>query len=155
MCLTPGQNRYINQFRFLKEDGSALFTQSPGYNTDSFDFSRVIKIGKGYLDRNDSLVNEPFDFTKHNNIPLGDLQKMLQSVIFPASMPISQRFNISDDDKLFLLQYLSQFPSEANYPKYNASKYFDSYVKFFFRDSTHGMPENIRVFNKVGWLTDL
>jgi hypothetical protein len=32
-------------------------------------------------------------------------------------------------------------------------------VKFFFRDSSHRMPEHVRVFNKVGWaygfLTDV
>jgi hypothetical protein len=151
MGLTSEQNRHTNQFRFLKEDGTLLYTQPPAYNTDSLDFSRVIKIGKGYLDSKDSLINEPFDFTMHNNVTLEDFQKMLQSVIFPACVPARQRFRISDDDTRFLLQYLSQFPSETNYPKYNASKYYDSYVKFFFRDSTHKMPENIRVFNKVGW----
>ncbi|MGI8638054.1 MAG: hypothetical protein ACR2KZ_21885, partial [Segetibacter sp.] len=46
---------------------------------------------------------------------------------------------------------LSQFPSETNYPKYDTLKYYGSYVKFFFHDSSHAMPENIRVFNKVGW----
>ena len=150
MGLSSDQNRYTNRFRFLK-DGKVLYTQPCEHNTDSFDFSHVIKMGKVYLDKNDSLVNEPFDFTKHNNVPLGDLHKMLQSVIFPASVPSSERFNISEDDRNFLLQYLSQFPSETNYPKYNASKYFDSYVKFFFRDSSQKIPENIRVFNKVGW----
>ena len=44
-------------------------------------------------------------------------------------------------------------------PKYDDSVYYDSYVKFFFRDSTHKMPAGVRVFNKVGWaygfLTDV
>ncbi|MBD0298596.1 MAG: hypothetical protein ICV84_25910, partial [Flavisolibacter sp.] len=39
------------------------------------------------------------------------------------------------------------------------AKFYDSYVKFFFRDSTHRMPSHVRVFNKVGWsygfLTDV
>ncbi len=151
MGLTPEENRHTNPIRFLREDGSVLYTQPPAYNKDSFDFSQVIKLGKGFLDKNDSLVNEPFDFTIHNNVPLEDLQKMLQSIIFPASVPARQRFNISKDDRQFLLQYLSQFPSETNYPKYDSAKYFDSYVKFFFSDSTHNLPPNIRVFNKVGW----
>ncbi|MDQ6814960.1 MAG: class A beta-lactamase-related serine hydrolase [Bacteroidota bacterium] len=151
MGVTPDQNRHTNQFRFLKEDGSLLYTQPPAYNTDSFDFSNAIKIGKGHLDKNDSLVNEPFNFTMHNNLSLEDLQKMLQSVLFPGSVSKNQRFVIADTDREFLLQYLSQFPSETNYPKYDTSKYFDSYVKFFFRDSSHKMPPNLRVFNKVGW----
>lgn len=151
MGLTVEQNRHTNQVRFVNEDGSVLHTQPAAYNTDSFDFTRSIKLGKGYLDKNDNLIQEPFDFTLHNNLSLEDLQKILQSVLFPASVPKKQRFNISNSDRNFLLQYLSQFPSETNYPKYNNSKYFDTYVKFFFRDSSHKMPDNVRVFNKVGW----
>lgn len=150
MGFTTEQNRHTNQVRFI-EDGKLVYAQPPAYNTDSFDFSHVIKLGKAHYDRNDSLINEPFDFTTHNNISLEDLQQMLQSVLFPASVPAKQRFNITSDDHAFLLQYLSQFPSETNYPKYDTSKFFDSYVKFFFSDSSHKMPENIRVFNKVGW----
>jgi hypothetical protein len=58
---------------------------------------------------------------------------------------------MSAADRAFLIQYLSQFPSETNYPKYDTATYFDSYVKFFFRDSAHKMPPGLRVFNKVGW----
>jgi hypothetical protein len=57
------------------------------------------------------------------------------------------------------MQYLSQYPSETNYPKYDEKIFHDSYVKFFFYDSTHRVPDHIRIFNKVGWaygfLTDV
>lgn len=159
MGFTEEQNRHTNPIRFLKEDGSLLYQQAAAYNSDSFDFSRDIKLGKAHLDRNDSLINEPFDFTRHNNIPLQDFQQMLQSVLFPASVPVTQRFNLSKDDRDFLLRYLSQYPSETSYPKYDTSLFYDSYVKFFFRNNTHKMPQHIRVFNKVGWsygsLTDV
>lgn len=159
MGFTLEQNRHTNAVRFIRKDGSLIYSQPPAYNTDSFDFSRVVKIGKGYLNRNDSLVNEPFDFTIHNNIPLEGLQQILQSVMFPNSVPQRQRFDLSKDDYQFLYRYLSQYPSETSYPKYDDSIFYDSYVKFFFRDSTHKMPAHIRVFNKVGWaygfLTDV
>jgi hypothetical protein len=87
------------------------------------------------------------------------MQKMLQAIVFPTSVPSKSRFNISEEDRQFLLQFLSQYPSETNYPKYDTEHFYDSYVKFFFQDSTHSMPKNIRVFNKVGWaygfLTDV
>lgn len=159
MGFTLEQNRHTNAVRFIRKDGSLIYSQPPAYNTDSFDFSRAVKIGKGYLNRNDSLVNEPFDFTIHNNIPLEGLQQILQSVMFPNSVPQRQRFDLSKDDYQFLYRYLSQYPSETSYPKYDDSIFYDSYVKFFFRDSTHKMPAHIRVFNKVGWaygfLTDV
>ena len=159
MGFTIEQNRHTNPIRFITEDGRILYIQPPAYNTDSFDFSRTIKIGKAHLNRNDSLINEPFDFTIHNNIPLEELQQLLQSVMFPLSVPKKHRFDLSGNDYEFLYRYLSQYPSETPNPKYDDSVYYDSYVKFFFRDSTHKMPNHIRVFNKVGWaygfLTDV
>lgn len=159
MGFTVEQNRHTNALRFIRDDGSLIYAQPPAYNKDSFDFSRVVKIGKGYLNRNDSLIKEPFDFTVHNYIPLEVQQKLLQSVMFPASVPKKQRFNLTADDYQFLYRYMSQYPSETPYPKYDDSVYYDSYVKFFFRDSTHRLPGHVRVFNKVGWaygfLTDI
>ena len=159
MGFTMEQNRHTNAIRFIDENGRLVYAQPPAYNKDSFDFSQVIKIGKAYMNRNDSVVNEPFDFTIHNNISLEDLRMILQSVMFPASVPKKQRFDLTGNDYEFLYRYLSQYPSETSYPKYDDSVYYDSYVKFFFRDSTHRMPEHVRVFNKVGWaygfLTDV
>lgn len=153
------QNRHTNQVRFLDPDGKLVYTQPPAYNTDSFDFPSPILIGKGYLNRNDSLINAPMDFTTHNNISLEALQRVLQSVMFPRSIPKQQGFNLTKDDRYFLMRYLSQFPSETNYPRYDTAKFYDSYVKFFFKNSTHKIPGDVRVFNKVGWsygfLTDV
>jgi hypothetical protein len=149
--LTPEQNRYTNSIRFIDKDGSLLYTQEPAYNTDSFYFGKVIKLGKAYYNSKDSLINEPIDFSRVNCLPLEDLQQILQSTIFPESVPASKRFNLSKEDFRFLYQYLSQYPSETNYPKYDSSEYYNSYVKFFFRQGGHQMPDHIRVFNKVGW----
>lgn len=157
--LPPLENRYTNQVRFLNSWGQTIYTQAPAFNTDSFDLSRVIRIGKGYIDRHDSLIHEPFDFSWHNNLSLGTMQQLLQSVLFPQSVPERQRFRLSGEDYAFLYRYLSQFPSETPDPKYDTAEFYDSYVKFFFRDSTHRMPPGLRVFNKVGWaygfLTDV
>ena len=148
--LTPEQNRYTNSFRFMDDHGNVMYTQLPAYNSDSFYFGKPVKMGRAHYDAKDSLVNEPIDFTKANNLPLEYLQQILQSVLFPESVPERQRFKLSKDDYRFLYQYLSQYPSETNYPKYDSSEYYDSYVKFFSRDS-HQIPSYIRVFNKVGW----
>ena len=157
--LTPEQNRYTNAVRFVNDNGQTIYTQAPAYNGDAFDFSRTIKLGTAHWNRYDSVINEPFDFTEHNSLSLGSLQQMLQSVLFPPSVPATQRFRLAEDDRRFLLQYLSQYPSETPDPKYDTTEFYDSYVKFFFRDSTGRMPEGLRVFNKVGWaygfLTDV
>ena len=149
--LTPEENRHTNSIRFIHEDGSLIYQQPAAYNTDSFYFGKIIKVGKAHYNNRDSLVNEPIDFTKVNNLPLQDLQQILQSVMFPQSVSPGQRFKLTQDDYNFLYQYLSQYPSETNYPKYDSASYYDSYVKSYFHNSTHQMPAYIRVFNKVGW----
>jgi hypothetical protein len=159
MGYTEDQNRHTNGIRFMDEKGLPILKLDPQYNKDSFQFGAPILIGDAHWNSKDEVVNAPFDFTRHNNISLVDMQKMLQAVLFPASVPKQNRFNMSESDRLFLLQYLSQYPSETDYPKYDSAHFYDSYVKFFFQDSTHTMPKHIRVFNKVGWaygfLTDV
>jgi Beta-lactamase enzyme family len=156
---TPDQNRHTNPVRFIKEAGSLVWLQPPAYNTDSFHFPHEIKLGKAHFDRNDSLVNEPIDFTMANNMSLEDLQQLLQSVLFPSSVPAQQRFGLAPGDFDFLYRYLSQFPSETNYPYYDTAKFYNSYVKFFFKNGSRELPGGLRVFNKVGWaygfLTDV
>ena len=149
--LTVQQNRYTNAIRFVNKENSLLYLQPAAFNPDSFYFGKTIKLGKGYMNSKDSLINEPIDFTKVNCLPLEDLQQMVKSVMFPESMPKSRRFKLTKNDYSFLYQYLSQFPGETNYPKYDSSEYYDSYVKFFFRNESHKMPADVRVFNKVGW----
>lgn len=159
MGYTEDQNRHTNGIQFMDEKGLPILKLAPQYNKDSFQFGAPILIGDAHWNSKDEVVNAPFDFTRHNNISLVDMQKMLQSVIFPTSVPKQNRFNMTEADRLFLLQYLSQYPSETNYPKYDSAHFYDSYVKFFFQDSTHAMPKHVRVFNKVGWaygfLTDV
>ena len=159
MGFTPEQNRHTNQIRFIRDDDGVIYQQPAAYNADSFYFPSAIKIGKGHYDRNDSLINEPIDFTYANSVSVKDYQQMLQSVLFPSSVSKKQRFDLSEEDYRFLYQYLSQYPSETNYPKYDTSKFYDSFVKFYFKYGSHQMPENVRVFNKVGWaygfLTDI
>jgi hypothetical protein len=159
MGQTELQNRATPRVRFLGPGDQTLYAQPALVNADSFDFSRPVLLGKAHMDARDSLVKAPFDFTKHNNISLGSLQRILQSVLFPSSLPARQRFALGPDDYSFLQRWLSQFPSETDDPKYDTSKFYDSYVKFFFRDSSRRLPPGLRVFNKVGWsygfLTDV
>ncbi len=159
MGFSEDQNRHTNPIRFINKEGALIYDQPGAYNQIPFDFNMEFKVGNGYRNKKDSIINEPFDFTKHNYVPLEYFQQLLQSILFPSSVPLKKGFGISKQDRNFLLQYLSQYPSETNYPKYDTSLFYDSYAKFFFQDSTHRMPNNIRVFNKVGWaygfLTDV
>ena len=159
MPLNEDENRHTNQIRFFDGQGKITYTQPPAYNRDSFHFVPTARIGAAYLNAHDSLIHAPMDFTRHNRIPLEDLQRILQTVLFPLSVPKTGRFQLGAGDYLFLKKYLSQYPSETPYPKYDTSVFFDSYVKFYFVYGGKRIPDHIRVFNKVGWaygfLTDV
>lgn len=148
---TEEGNRHTNGIRFMRND-RLLYEQPPACSRIKFDFSKKILVGKGHWDEHDSLINEPMDFTKHNNLPLEDLQRLLQSVILPESVPEKQRFHLTADDYAFLYQYMSGLPSQSDHPRYDTTEYFDSYTKFFlFRAGRSSIPPYIKVFNKTGW----
>ena len=149
--MNEDENRHTNPLRFVSESGKTLYSQPMAYNDDVFDFSRIHKMGEKHYDRDGALVDEPIDFTTHNNLTLYHLQQVLQSALFPASVPPARRLNLTEEDYAFLYRFLSQYPSETAYPKYDTAEYYDSYVKFFFKDESHMMPPQVRVFNKVGW----
>ena len=94
------QNRHTNPIRFVK-DQTLVYEQPAAYNPLPFDFSKKILIGHAHYNREDSLINAPMDFTTHNNMPLEDLQQILQSALFPSSVPKKQRFNLTPDDYKF------------------------------------------------------
>ncbi|MFI5155069.1 MAG: serine hydrolase [Chitinophagales bacterium] len=157
--MSEDQNRHTNPIRFVK-DGKILYEQPAAFNPIDFDFSKKILLGKGHLNAEDSLINQPMDFTKHNNIPLEDLQQILQSVLFPGSVPPFKRFKLGPEDLSFLYQYMSEYPGESRHPKYDTSEYYNSYAKFFLFRAGHAIPPDyVRIFNKPGWsygfLTDV
>jgi hypothetical protein len=159
MPATEEQNRHTNAIRFVEGD-KTIYTQPPAYSTVSFDYSKKHLAGRAHLNNKDSLINEPMDFTTANLVLLEDLQQLLQSVLFPASVPARQRFNLTADDYRFLYQYMSELPRESIHPHYDTTEYFDSYAKFFlFKAGKTKLPSYIRVFNKPGWtygyLTDV
>lgn len=159
VTMNEEQNRHTNPFRFM--DGEKLlYAQPPAYNPTPFDFSKKILIGRAHYNRQDSLIQAPMDFTTHNNFPLEDIQRILQSVIFPETVADDQRFHLTESDYQFLYRYMSQLPGESDYPKYDTTEFFDSYTKFFLFKAGRGrIPPHIRVFNKTGWsygfLTDV
>ena len=144
------QNRYTNPFTFY--DGEKIiFQQALGFNP--VDFKNKLKTtrrGKGYT-KNDSLINEPKDFSNNNYISVANLQGILQTVLFPEAVKPKQKFLLQEDDYKFLYKSMSMLPKESAYPEYDTTEYYDSYVKYFmFGDSKQPMPSSIRIFNKVG-----
>lgn len=148
--MSPEENRHTNPIRFV-QDGRVIYQQPAQYSTVSFDTSQKIFIGKAHYNWEDKLIPQPMDFTQHNNLPLEDLQALLQSVLFPKSVPKDQRFRLSKDDYRFLYTYMAMLPSQSRYPTYDTTEFFDSYAKFLYKDGRGRIPSHLRIFNKTGW----
>lgn len=157
--LTPQQNRYTHAVQFVNIHRAPIYTQKAQMAaTDLFSY-QPIYLGKGYM-QNDSLITQPFDFSFKNKISLSSLHSILQSVIFPSSVPEKQRFHLTQSDYKFLYYYMSASPLESKYPAYDANNYWDAYGKFllFGADKKQHFSQ-IRIFNKIGdaygFLTDV
>jgi beta-lactamase class A len=146
--LTEEENRRTNPVKFYDSSNRLIRSFQEQVNRKAYT-KRNDLLGNGYYS-NGILQNKPMDFSKKNKLELADLHNMLTSLIFPQAVRSSQRFNITEEDRRFVLQYMSQFPGESVYPSYDTG-YHDAYVKFLLYGSEKGsLPKNIRIFNKVG-----
>ncbi len=146
--LTEDENRHANPVKFYDSSNNLLHSKPLQFNRQQY-AKRNDKLGRAYYTKG-NLVNGPMDFSGKNRLELADLHQLLISLIFPQVVPAAQRFNITEEDRNFVLKYMSQLPSESVYPSYK-NIYHDAYVKFLLYGSEKGsLPTNIRIFNKVG-----
>jgi len=149
--LSAAENRHTNPIKMYDAIGSLIY-EKPAQNNGIQYPQRTDSLGRGYYNA-DTLIKRPMDFSSKNRISLEDLHTMLISLIYPSKVHASQRFNITAEDRQFLLKYMSQLPTESTFPPYSAdtASYWPAYCKFLLFGSEKGaLPNNIRSFNKVG-----
>jgi len=147
---TPLENRQTQSVQFYDANNKLIYTQPAQNNTSKLPYYNVL-IGNGYLNGQDSLINAPLNFSEKNRISLSDLHHIMQSVIFPDQTASKQRFNLSNEDRKFLLQWMHTTPTESSYPTYDSSEYYPAYAKFIMLGSEKGhIPSNIKIFSKAG-----
>ncbi|MBI3520122.1 MAG: serine hydrolase [Bacteroidetes bacterium] len=111
-----------------------------------------VLVGKAYINAQNKRVNQPKDFTAMNYMSLQNTHSLLRRLIFNNYLPVEQRFDMIDDDRLFLIKYLTMYPRESSHPTYPANVYFDSYKKYFIYGDTKKTIANndITITNIVG-----
>lgn len=104
--------------------------------------------GSGFYE-DDILIKQPFDFRSKNYFPISSQHNLIKRVIFPQSFDISERFNLSEVQREYLLSAMHTVPRKIGYdPKI----YYDGYCKFFiYGDTKENIPEHIEIYNKVGF----
>lgn len=156
-------NRYTNPITFFNEAKKPIFQQGQVMSAayPKLTLRKQLQ-GRGYIEGDTTLVNQPYDFLNRNYVGLEELHDMLKAVMFPEALRPEQRFNLSEDDYKFLYKWMSAYPRESSHPSYPEHSEEDNYVKFLMfgdKKAPLSIPNNIRIFNKVGlaygFLTDV
>ena len=151
LSLSENENKFTHPINFHNAS-KISYNQKSQMASVSIDLNvEDFKIGKShYVDgtRRDG----PLDFSTKNFMNLPDQHDLIKRIIFPNNFKNKDRFNLSNSDYSTLYKEMSILPRENEYPSFpNYDKYYDGYCKFFlFGDTKARIPDNIKIFNKVG-----
>jgi len=141
------EERHTNPCAFVI-DSQIVWQQTPLYNPLPHTITgKKMKVGKAYYKKGD-LINTPCNFKGRNYMPLPEMQRMLQAIVFPESLPPSQRFALQESDYQLLLENMGVYPRYSLEPTYQESYHNDNFMKYFLRDTV--APPHLRILNKVG-----
>lgn len=130
-------NRHTNPVQFVAPGNKVLYDQPAQFNTAPFAL------------RKDSANSD----TGKSRITLEDFHTMMVSLLFPNKVTASQRFNISDEDRKYILKYMSQLPPESSSPPYidEPEIFYPGYCKYLLLGAEKDtIPADIRIFNASG-----
>ncbi len=145
-------NRHTNPISFHNPQGDILYKQPAQYNTITYrsPLGRVLK-GRAHQDGT-RVIPEPYDFTTANHLPLPDITALLQSLLFPESVPAFQRPHLTPADYALIRRYLHATPHESGFHPYAPARYFDAYKKYLYygRNPDLLQQSSLRICNIVG-----
>ncbi len=148
IALSKEENLANNPIRFIQND--TMIYSEPLRHDKGVSSGKDIFKGRGFI-KNDSLINEPFDFSQKNFFPLHEQQRMLKAIFFPETLPEESQFNLTEDDYEFIKKCMSRLPGDSDYPNYDQEEYYDAYVKFLiYGNDKEPIPDHIKIYNKIG-----
>lgn len=145
-------NRATNPIAFHTATGDTLYKQPAQFNPHTPEpplgpvyAGRAYQVGQ-------RVIHQPYNFTTANNLPLADITTILQTSLFPESIPTTQRPQLTPADYAFLRQYLYLTPHASHVSLYAAPGYFDAYKKYLYygRRPIATSQAGLRIFNIVG-----
>lgn len=144
--------RNTNPIDFYDGD-KLIYHQDAQYDPKDYPLELTnLIVGKGYMDSNEKLVNEPYSFANKNVFTIADQQSLMKRLMSPEAFAAKERFNLTADDYKLIYTYMSKLPTESDYPKYDAKEFWPTYAKMLYygRDKNAILDPNIRIFNKYG-----
>jgi hypothetical protein len=144
--------RHTNPIDFYDGD-KLIYHQTEQYDDKDYPLELTnLIVGKGYMDSNDKLVNEPYSFANKNVFTIADQQLLMKRLLMPEAFPAKERFNLTADDYKLIYTYMSKLPTESDFPKYDPKDFWPTYAKMLYygREKETVIDPNIRIFNKYG-----
>jgi len=144
--------KHTNPIRFYN-DNRLVYEQEAKYDPKEYELSLTnLVMGKGYLDSADKLVNKPFSLANKNAFAINDQHRLMQKLMFPDALQAKERFNLTAADYELVYTYMSKYPTESDYPKYDEKEFWPTYAKMLYygREKNVIPDPNIRIFNKYG-----
>ncbi|PJJ48840.1 serine hydrolase [Hymenobacter chitinivorans] len=145
-------NRYTNPFTFYASGGQPIYQQPAAVNSRalSFPLGRITK-GRAYQ-AGGRIIQEPYDFTTANYLPLQSITDILKAILFPNDVTAGQQFRLAITDYAFLRQYLHLTPHASKFSFYRSSRFYDAYKKYLYygRSADASVQPSLHIYNVVG-----
>jgi hypothetical protein len=149
--LPEPEQRHYNPVRFIDNKKQLLLSVPARSNQQRYINEPGPMLGKAHI-ADGVLVARPMDFTEKNRFSIVDFSGVLKRIFFPASFSPEHQFQISEQQRQFVIRYMGLAPSASRYPSYDINLYPDNYAKFLLvGGEAQQIPENLRIFNKTGW----
>jgi hypothetical protein len=153
-CYTETQNKCTNAVLFYDSKMQVIYKQEEICNdTIPPPIFPKIQLGKAHIDGFGKYQNTPLDFTNNNFMALHQLHQITIASLLPEALEKKMRFDLTQDDYLFLWRLMGAYPREGKRTSYTPQAgYFDAYKKYLFygQDPNASIRPNIRIFNIVG-----
>jgi hypothetical protein len=145
-----GENNFItNPVSFYNSQMKLIYSQKEQRAAGKYSHPLgEVTVGKGYFDSKNRKVNSPKNFTYMNYFTLSDCHNILLELIYNAE----NKFKLDNDQRNFLIKYLTMLPRDSEFPKYRGKEYYDSYKKYLhYGDTKKNITNtNLQITNIVG-----
>ena len=149
--LSDKENRFTQPMNFY-DKSKIIYKQESQIASIPLELNvKDYKIGKYHFYEGEKKEG-PLDFSSKNYMNLPEQHELLKRIIFPKNYAKEEQFSLSESDYRFLYREMSILPRQSDYPSFpDYDKFYDGYCKFFlYGDNKDEIPDNIKIFNKVG-----
>jgi len=110
-----------------------------------------LRVGSAYL-AGDETIAGAMDFAAKNRFPIADLQRGLCKLVRPeVDCGPGGSFELADAHRAFLLETMSELPTDSADPVFDPAEYPDAWGKHFLPGLERVVPrERFRICNKTG-----